>query len=287
MAKKVGYLGPNGTFSELAARRYRERLAGEVELVALASIYEVLAAVGEGRVDEGVVPLENFSEGSVGVVQDLLAHSFKDLRLCGEVVLPVAHCLLAPPGVGLGQVTRVLSHPQALAQCREFLSRHLPGAELVETASTAAAAEAVASAGAPWAAIGPLETAGKYGLAVLAERINDFVHNATRFVVVGREEGPYALPAKTSLILSLPHRPGALYEALGEFACRGINLTRIESRPSRRRLGEYLFFIDFEGHRQDEKVREALEALSARAEVRLLGSYPSSSLPFGSLSPIL
>lgn len=285
MARKVGYLGPDGTFSELAARRYRDRLEGEAELVALPSIYDVLAAVVRGEIDEGVVPLENFSEGSLGHVQDLLAHTFLNLRVRGEVVLPVIHCLLAPPGVRLEQVTKVLSHPQALAQCREFLSRHLPGVELVETASTAAAASMVASARAPWAAIGHLETAEKYGLVVLARRINDFVHNATRFVVVGREDGPFSLHSKTSLILSLPHRPGALYKVLGEFASRGINLTRIESRPSRRQLGEYLFFIDFEGHRQDEAVKEALEAISTQAEVRLLGSYPSDSLPFGSFRP--
>ncbi|NHM27516.1 prephenate dehydratase [Desulfofundulus sp. TPOSR] len=276
MDKKIGYLGPCGTFSELAVRQYLARQpAGDVQMVALPSIYEVLAAVVQGEVTEAVVPLENSSEGAVNQTQDLLAHTFPDLRIKGEIILPVVHCLMAPPGVPLKTIERVLSHPHALAQCREFISRHLPGAQVVETASTAAAVHLVASTGAPWAAIGPVTAAREYGLEVLVEKINDCSGNATRFIVVGREDGGWAPDCKTTLIVSVAHRPGALYEVLGEFAARGINLTRIESRPSRRRLGEYLFFIDLVGHRHDKQVQEALEAVASRAELRVLGSYPA------------
>ncbi|MBE3587174.1 MAG: prephenate dehydratase [Thermoanaerobacteraceae bacterium] len=288
-------------------------------LVALPGIDEALAAVARGDMDEAVVPLENSTEGAVNQTQDLLAHVFSTLQIKGEVILPVVHHLLAPPGVELARVERVLSHPQALAQCREFIRRHLPRAQVVETASTAAAVRLVASAGAPWAAVGPEAAAREYGLTVLVEKINDFPGNATRFIVVGREESacgisrnePMAknittapvkedtsgegrcMPVrgggkasgcngngfKTSLIVSTAHRPGALHEVLAEFARRGINLTRIESRPSRRRLGEYLFFIDLEGHRLEQPVRGALEAVAGRAELRILGSYPVDDSP--------
>lgn len=276
MVKRIGYLGPCGTFSELAARQYLARHpAGDVRLVALPSLYEVLAAVARGEVAEGVVPLENSSEGAVNQTQDLLVHTFPDLRIKGEIILPVVHCLMAPPGVKLETIERVLSHPQALAQCREFLSRHLPGVQVVETDSTAAAVQLVASAGASWAAIGPAEAAREYGLEVLVEKINDCTGNATRFVVVGHEDCPWSPGCKTTLLISAAHRPGALYEVLGEFAARGINLTRIESRPSRRRFGEYLFFIDLMGHRCDRPVQEALAAVALRAGLRVLGSYPA------------
>ncbi|MGB9825280.1 MAG: prephenate dehydratase, partial [Desulfofundulus sp.] len=224
-----------------------------------------------------VVPLENSSEGAVNQTQDLLAHTFTDLRIKGEIILPVVHCLMVPPGVPLQKVEKVLSHPHALAQCREFISAHLPGAQVVETASTAAAVHLVASTGAPWAAVGPVTAAREYGLEVLIEKINDCSGNATRFIVVGHEDGGWATDCKTTIIVSVAHRPGALHEVLGEFAARGINLTRIESRPSRRRLGEYLFFIDLQGHRFDEQVQDALKAVASRADLRVLGSYPADS----------
>lgn len=276
MGRKIGYLGPSGTFSELAAQQYlaHQMAGGDVEMVALPSLHEVLAAVAKGELTEAIVPLENSSEGAVNQTQDLLAHNFPDLCIKGEIILPIVHHLLAPPGVKLEQIERVLSHPQALAQCREFIQKNLPLAQVVETASTAAAVHLVASTGAPWAAIGPLTAVRGSGLKVLVENINDCPGNATRFVAVGKEDAVPGPACKTSLIISLSDHPGALYEVLGEFARRGINLTRIESRPSRRRLGEYLFFLDLEGHRQDKPVQEALKAVSARAEIRVLGSYP-------------
>ncbi|OAT86714.1 prephenate dehydratase [Desulfotomaculum copahuensis] len=272
---KIGYLGPPGTFSELALQYYLA--AGEqrdLEPVCLPSLDDVLAGVDRGELAAGLVPLENSSEGAVNRTQDLLAHRFTGLFIQKEMVLPVEHHLLARPGMTVAAVRRVLSHPQALAQCRGYLRRLLPGALEMETASTAAAAAMVAASGEPWAAIGTRAAARACGLSVLAEKINDCQSNATRFVVLGRQDGEPGAGCKTSLIFSVADRPGELYSALAEFARRGINLTRIESRPARSRLGEYLFFIDLAGHRQDAPVKEALQALAARgAGLRLLGSY--------------
>jgi len=273
--RKIGYLGPPGTFSELAVQRYLA-LQKDAQLVpvCLPAIDDILAGVAGGELAAGVVPLENSTAGAVTRTQDLLARRFPALYIAGELVLPVEHHLLARPGVALAEVRRVLSHPQALAQCREYIRRMLPGVREVATASTAEAARLVAASGRPWAAVGTPAAARACGLAVLAEKINDCTGNVTRFVVVGTRDGRPGAGCKTSLILSLDDRPGALHDALGEFARRRINLTRIESRPSGRRLGEYLFFIDLVGHRLDPPVKEALAALADKcAGLRLLGSY--------------
>jgi len=279
--KKIGYLGPPGTFSELATRSYLEKITagncGETfEAVCFHSLGDILSAVEAGELEEGVLPLENSTEGPVNQTLDLLAHCFKQVKVKAEVILPVIHQLLARPGVGLGEVAAVVSHPQALAQCREFLERSLPHAEIREVISTAEAARIVAREDAPWAAIGTALVAGSYGLAVLAENVNDYPDNATRFVVVALEDGAHLPGCKTSIILSVKDRPGALCDILREFAQRGINLTRIESRPAKSRLGDYLFFIDLEGHHRDFPVHEALMAISEHTvSMRMLGSYPA------------
>lgn len=291
----LGYLGPTGTFSEEAACFYWQKkysaLGKTCHLAEHCSLEEIFRGVQEGRLQEGVVPVENSTEGSVTAVLDLLAGPFR-LEVRGEVVLPITHALMVPRGVRLEEVEQVISHPQALAQCREFLLENLPQAVLKETSSTAAAARLVAGSGKPWAALGARRAAARYGLEVLREAANDCAENMTRFWVVGKREegrlnaadssrGEYyaaedeiAYP-KTSIIFALRDRPGALYEILREFAERSINLTRIESRPARKRLGDYLFFVDFEGSLQQTEIQEALRGVERLTlGFRILGSYP-------------
>jgi prephenate dehydratase len=270
--KKVGYLGPRGTFTEAAARKYCGR--EPVELVCCTSLPEIVSAVESGRLDEGVVPLENSTEGAVGQILDLVARA-REIKFCGEVVLNVSHCLMARPGTRKSGIRRVLSHPQALAQCREYLAGELPGAETEETASTAQAAAIVAASEMPWAAIGTEPAALNHGLEILARGIQDCAGNATRFIVLGRQDAGYGPLSRTSLVVEAKDRPGALYGILREFALREINLSRIESRPVKKRLGQYLFFIDLEGHRSDPGVDSAIKAIAGKADyLKVLGSYP-------------
>lgn len=279
MKHKLAYLGPSGTFCEQAARRWAAK--GSWELVPYGSIDQVMAAVQSQSADRGVVPIENSCEGSVNQTLDLLAYEY-DLQICAEIVLPVQHNLLARAGVRAEEITRVLSHPQAFAQCRKYLAAHFPHQEYVDVSSTAEAARRVAESREPWAAIGTSNAAAEYGLEVRAECIQDRKHNETRFVVLGRESSPLLHPAKTSLVLYLLNQPGALYKALEQFYRHNINLTKIESRPAQTRIGDYLFFIDIDGHQQDPSVREALAGLkSITRELKILGSYaPAESIAY-------
>lgn len=273
--RKIGYLGPRGSFSEEAASLYKGKQ--EWKMVACSSLEEVFAGVAERKLEEGVVPVENSTEGAVGAVLDLLAGPY-DLAVRGEVFLPVRQCLMTRSGVKLEQVEKVFSHPQALAQCRKFLRQKLPAALLTDCPSTAAAAMAVAASSLPWAALGPARAAAEYGLQVVVPAANDYPNNATRFWVVGREPLPDSLEhgCKTSLIIGVEDRPGALYDILRGFALRNINLTRIESRPAKKNLGDYLFFIDLAGGQGQPHIREALrEAASMALCLKVLGSYPA------------
>lgn len=272
---RIGYLGPRGTFSEEVAGLYLEGKEGE--MVDCSSIEEIFTGVADGSLDEGVVPVENSTEGAVGAVLDLLAGPF-DLVVRGEVILPVRQSLMVRPGVKLEQVKRVFSHSQALAQCRKFLHQKLPSALLTECFSTAAAAMKVAASTRPWAALGPARAAAEYGLQVVVPVANDCPDNVTRFWVLGREQLPCPLEhgCKTSLIFGVEDRPGALYEVLRAFAQREINLTRIESRPAKKNLGDYLFFIDFTGGQSQPEVQEALREVAAITPgLKILGSYPT------------
>ncbi|MEW5723035.1 MAG: prephenate dehydratase [Thermodesulfobacteriota bacterium] len=268
---RVACLGPAGTFSHAAALAH---FGGSVEVRPLESIDRVFGEVEGGRADYGVVPVENSTEGTVGLTLDRFLSS--DLGLCGEVCLGVSLALLSR-ATGLAGVRRVLSHPQALAQCRAWLDRRLPGAVRVDAASTAAAAEAAAG-DQEAAAVGSPLLADIHGLAVLAEDIQDLAGNQTRFAVIGRDRPSRTGRDKTSLWFIAPHRPGSLHEALGHFAELGVNLTRIESRPARSEPWEYVFFVDLEGHQADEAVREALSRLAASViRNRVLGSYPRAA----------
>lgn len=268
----IAYLGPEGTFSELAALQF---FAGrQYRGLTYPDIASALHAVEKEEADAAVVPIENSVEGTVNLTLDVLVHEV-NLFINGEIVLPVVHHLLGKHG-NFAAYRRVLSHPHALAQCRRFLQQHLPRAKWEPVISTAEAARLVGATNRPWAAVGTELAAARYGLKVVAREIQDHPDNATRFIVCQRGEAMPTGDDKTSIAFALPvDRPGELYHALGEFAMRGINLTKIESRPAKKGMGFYIFFIDCEGHHKSPAVAEALSALRARASFyKLLGSYP-------------
>lgn len=275
---KAAYLGPAGTFTEEALLAIPE-CAG-LEHVALTTIPEVIDAVERGAVARGVVPIENSIEGSVNVTLDSLAHATNAVVIQRETVLPIRHCLLAQPGVALADVADVLSHPHATAQCRASLARLLPSARVHAANSTAEAAQQVsAGPGGAWAAIGTRLAATLYGLDVLAPDIEDRLENSTRFVLLGREPAIKGDSDKTSVVCFIEKdRPGSLLAILHEFSDRQINLTKLESRPTKERLGEYCFFIDMEGHVSDAQVGHALASLRTKIlDVKVLGSYPRAT----------
>jgi prephenate dehydratase len=279
---RLGYLGPAGTFSEEAARTALD--GGEAELVGLATVRDTILAVSDGSVDRAIVPIENSLEGPVGVTLDTLADEDNDVAVVGELVLAVTHHLVAHADIDPALVERVLSHPQALAQCAIFLREHAPQAQLVPTSSTADAVRTVVEHP-TWAAISTLRAAQLYDATVVASAVEDEPGNATRFVWLARRsevEAPAdGTPAKTSLAFwgSGDDSPGWLVRCLSEFAFRGVNLTKIESRPLRLRLGHYRFFVDCEGSAAGGAVAEAVEGLRRHCEqVRILGSYPAAGL---------
>jgi len=263
---KIGVLGPEGSYSDRAARIWQP----EADLAYYGDFEDVLRAVEAGEVDEGIVPLENSLEGAIGLTMDLLLRM--PLRIKGEINLPIRHCLV---GRGEGEVKIILSHPQGLAQCRQYIKLHYPKAEVRSTGSTSHAAR-LAQEFPEMAAIAGAGTAERYNLHILAKDIQDGSENITRFAVVGKEMGTATGRDKTSLAIYLDRdRPGALCSILQEFALRGINLTRIESRPSRRGLGDYYFYIDLEGHISDPIIEDALAIIKDKAStIRVLGSYP-------------
>ncbi|MBI4200592.1 MAG: prephenate dehydratase [Chloroflexi bacterium] len=268
---RVAYLGPAGSFAEAAALRY----APQAQLLPCTTISAVAQGVATGTADEGVVPIENSLEGSVTDTLDLLIHD-SSLFIRQELVLPVEHCLLVRPGTRAQEVRVIYSHPQALGQCRQFLERHLPGASLVAALSTSAAAQQVHETREPAAAIGTARAAELYHLEVLARGIQDNPSNATRFVVLGHADHPPTGDDKTSLCFSFAEdSPGLLYRTLGEFARRNINLAKVESRPTKQSLGQYIFLVDLAGHKEDPVVKRALRGLQRRVSFfKVFGSYP-------------
>lgn len=274
---RIAYLGPAGTFSEDAVR---DALAGaEAEIEPAPTVYDAILAVEAGRADRALVPFENSIEGAVRSTLDTLAFEVPGVRIVGEHDHPIRHSLVARRKLGLDEIAAVLSHPQASAQCARFIRDRLPGAEVRAAASTADAVRRVAESEEPWGALAARSAAEIYGCAVLAEGVEDSPDNVTRFVWIApgdtRPEGDGGW--RTTLVFSElgEDHPGALVEALLEFSRRGVNLTRIESRPRRRGLGRYMFFLDLEGSSEDPVVAEAIEGLRTKAEsVRVLGSYP-------------
>jgi prephenate dehydratase len=280
---RIAYLGPRGTYSEDAMR---SAIGGEeIEPAPAASVYDAILAVREGEADRALVPFENSIEGAVTATLDALAFEAGGVTLVGEYDLTVRHCLIARKEMPLEEIQVVLSHPQPIAQCARFIRESLPqAAEVRAASSTAEAVRTVAQSDQPWAALGAESAASLYGAAVLRHGVEDEPDNITRFVWVAPEgivpsgSGPW----RTSLVFSElgEDHPGALVDALQIFSVRGINLTRIESRPLRRGLGRYQFFIDIEGAAGDDPLSEAIEALRGKADtVRVLGSWPISAPP--------
>jgi prephenate dehydratase len=274
---RVAFLGPEGTFAEEALRVSAPQ-GGSIEAIPYPTVYETVMAVQEDTADRAVVPIENSLEGSVTATLDALAGEADRVRIAAEVVRPIVHCLAAHPGLALEDVRRVISHPQAIAQCAGFLRGRLPRAETATAPSTADAVRTVGASSEPWAALGPRLAADLYGCEVLAENVEDRSDNSTRFVWLAREGAAATAPAtKTSIVFwgFNDESPGALVGVLSELAEREINLTKIESRPRRVRLGHYMFFADLEGAVDEERVGDALSALSERVQtLRVLGSYP-------------
>ncbi len=274
---RIAYLGPPGTFSEEAVARCD--LAGGDEPLPCGSFPDAWDAVLAGKAEAALLAIENSIDGAIGTTLDLLAHR-PGLMIRREVLLPVQQQLLAPAGTTLAQLTRVLSHPQPLGQCARFLRERLPGARLEATHSTADAAIQVSRGLAGAAAIGSRAAAGRYGLAIIAESIQDADENTTRFVLVARADEAPTGRDRTSIAFTLDRdRPGGLYEVMGEFASRGLNLSKIESRPMKQALGHYVFFVDFEGHRLDAPCAAALEGVRGLVHrFYVLGSYPRAWL---------
>jgi prephenate dehydratase len=274
MMMKLGFLGPRGTFTEEALRSSVP--ADKYETVPFSSIQEVIAAVERQEVDKGLVAIENSVEGSVNATLDMMAFD-ANLLIEEEIVTPVTHNLIGPAGLKPEETKSIVSHPQATAQCRAYIMRRFPGVTIEAANSTAEAVKMVAETGREQtAAIGTALAADLYGLTVLESHIQDFVDNQTRFVILGRDMPAPTSFDKTSIVCFIfEDKPGSLLQILQEFAYRSINLTKIQSRPTRKALGEYCFFVDMEGHVDDELVSEALKCLRCKLrQVKLLGSYP-------------
>ena len=272
---KLAYLGPEGTYSEQAAIDY----AADSERVPYSGIPAVVEAAESGEVEEAIVPIENSLEGVVTYTVDLLIHE-SPLKMKGEVVVPIHHYLLMQPDVSPEEVRVVYSHPQAIAQCRGYLSRNLPNAEHIAALSTASAVEDMNSSRYPAAAVSSRRAAELFDARIAESNIEDVPNNLTRFVVLAAQDSERTGDDKTSICFDFSHdSPGTLYGALGELASRGINMIKIESRPDRRSLGKYVFLIDMDGHRDDLVVSDALDGVRERAALfKIFGSYPKARI---------
>ena len=270
---KVGYLGPAGTYCQEAMDMFG-LIKGDYKPIEFSTIYDALDAVSTKRTDYAVVPIENSIEGSVNITLDVLAEN-SELKMSGEIILPIKHTLLAKKGTSIDDIELIISHPQALAQCGKYLYKNYPGIETRATLSTAQGAREVAESHGKWAAIGNVKSAKVYNLEVLKESIQDGVSNATRFVAASLEDCAKTGNDKTSIVFSSEDRPGSLYRILDIFNLWDINLTKIESRPAKNELGKYIFFVDIQGHKDEENISDALIMVNRKTSFfRILGSYP-------------
>ena len=271
MARRLAYLGPQGTYSEEAAMLYDE----DAELVAATTLPGVVQRVHGGEADEGIVPVENSLEGTVTFTADLLIQE-TTLKIKSELVLPIHHCLLAKSGGGEEDVEVIYSHPQSLGQCRGYLQRRFPDASLMPSLSNSSAVSDMLGSERRALAIAGKRAAGFFDVQILEEEIEDNHSNATRFIVLAAEDGAPTGKDKTSVCFNFDaDRPGSLVGVLQEFSNRGINLNKIESRPTRRSLGRYFFLADVDGHKADDAVRDALDAIASKVSMlKVLGSYP-------------
>ena len=264
----IAYLGPEATFTHLAAL---SKFGSSVHYVSCASITDVFGEVDRKRADYGVIPVENSIEGAVSHSLDMLIDS--DLKICSEILFEISHHLMA--NCELKQIKRVYSNPQVFGQCRRWLEHHLPRAELLETTSTAQAAFRAREEDGS-AAIGSKLASTIYGLTVRAEGIEDLPHNITRFLVVGRQGAQPTARDKTSIVVSIKDKVGALYELLRSIRNHRINMTKIESRPSKKKAWDYYFFIDMEGHLTDRRIQQTLDEIEKKVRFfKVFGSYPA------------
>ncbi|SDH93802.1 prephenate dehydratase [Nitrosomonas sp. Nm132] len=269
----VAYLGPQGTFSEEAVTK---RFGSTVATLACQSIDDVFRKVESDTVSYGVVPVENSTEGAVGRTMDLLLQT--SLTVCGEIELPVHQHLMAQQ-TDLTTIQKIYSHPQSFAQCLGWLNKHLPNLQDISRIDTASNADAarLAAADKNAAAIAGKKAADVFGLTICAKNIEDDPNNTTRFLVIGTQQVSSSGRDKTSIIMSTSNRPGSIYELLSPFARYQVGMSRLESRPSRKELWEYVFFIDIEGHLENENVAKALEEIRNKATfLKILGSYPAA-----------
>jgi chorismate mutase/prephenate dehydratase len=265
----IAYFGPEATFTHLAALK---RFGASLSYAAQNTISDVFTEVSQHRADYGVVPVENSTEGVVTHTLDMLVDS--DLKIVSQIVMPIQHCLIGRDP--LPKIQILYTHPQPLAQCRSWLQRHLPNAEVIEASSTTRAA-ALAAGRKRAAAIASSLAAERYNLQIVEEDIQDNPDNATRFLVLGRQCSPPTGHDRTSLLLSVADKVGALFHTLAPFSRSRLNMTKIESRPSKRKAWEYFFFIDVDGHMEDPKVAKAVRELQAHCNfVKILGSYPNT-----------
>ncbi|MHA1679802.1 MAG: prephenate dehydratase [Promethearchaeota archaeon] len=276
LEESVGFLGPNGTFCELAAREYFSD-AGTL-FKPFDSKWQLFRALEADTIDYGIVPVENSTQGTVTETLDLLLES-ASIKICGEIEIKIHHNLITHPDTKDDEIRFVCSHPQAIAQTRKFLREHLPRANIKETLSTASAVKLVKEMGKTFAAIGTELAANMYGLQILHKHksIEDNPNNQTRFIVISKIEMPQTNSDKTSIIFTVKHVPGSLFNALKAFSDNKINLTKIESRPAKHlpEIWQYNFYTDFEGHIEDENVTRALADLSNHTIfLKVLGSYP-------------
>ena len=271
MARKLAFLGPYGTYTEEAALLYDPG----ADLQPFPNITAVGTAVASGETEEGVVPIENSIEGSVNFTLDLLV-SEGSLLIRNEMVIPIEHYLMGKPGTQVQDIKVIYSHPQALAQCREYLEERFANADRSASLSTAQAVGDAIGSEIPAAAIAPRRAADLYYAEIFDSAIQDIAANVTRFVVLARSDHAPTGNDKTSLFFSFEEDvPGQLYTVMGEFARREINLAKIESRPTKRSLGQYIFLVDCDGHRQDRLLGEAIEAVREEvSSLRVMGSYP-------------
>jgi chorismate mutase / prephenate dehydratase len=271
---KVAFQGERGAYSESAVYTY---FGDDAEVKPCRDLTEVFESVDKQKVPVGVVPVENSLEGSVNQTYDLFLTY--NLKVSGEIIIRISHCLIANPSTSLEAVKTVYSHPQALAQCRSFLERL--GSDLIPTYDTAGSVKMLKEKGRKDAAAVASEKAAEiYGMKILAREIEDTPTNYTRFFVISKEDSPRTGKDKTSIIFAAKHKPGALYHALEEFEKRNINLTKIESRPTKQKPWEYNFYLDFEGHRTEKNCAQALKALQEKAAfLKILGSYPKAEQP--------
>lgn len=266
----IGILGPEGSYSEKAAKQWRP----SANLRYCDDIQDTVEALLRNEVDYAIVPVENSLEGSIPLTLDLLMEH--QLKIAGEEIVQISHCLLVKSDIS--DIKTIMSHPQALSQCRRFLKEHFRNIEVRPVMSTSLAAK-LASGSKDLAAIASIESAQRYGLKIIEENIQDINENYTRFIVIGKETPHATGNDKTSIIVYLQkNRPGALYEILGELAHRNIDLTKIESRPTKKLLGDYLFHIDLRGHIEDALIKETLDKIKSKVGMlKILGSYPAAS----------